>query len=150
MSQQQGGSGYNKFKKDCQTGGASGWAKHCGDTQDHKLSNRLERKRRAEFDEELPRVPSRRKNKAKVPTRRHLLDKLKYLDSSLAKYEEGRRKHKESHADCKCWAYSEDRWYFKWIARDRAKVLAEMKKHGYEVPEGQGRLADPQEGPEGK
>jgi hypothetical protein len=136
MSNQSGSDGYNKVKKSCQRGGASGWAKHCGDKKDHQLSNRAER--RLAKDEivsgDEPRPP--RAKRTKIPTRRHLMDKLAHIDKQISSRKKDVDAHKKKKPDCEgCYMYcSKDRWLDDWHARDRAKIMKEFEKHGYRLP----------------
>jgi hypothetical protein len=143
MSSQSGGDGYGKVKKNCQTGGASGWAKHCGSTDDHKKSNRIERKLgKQELEGEVPAPRMRGSRRAKVPTRRHLMDKYQHLKAELDKRTKERDAHlKKAGSDCDCWSFCRDRmgekgedWFQKWRRRQMEKLLEEFEKHGYERP----------------
>ncbi len=137
MSGQSGGTGYNKIKKSCQSGGASGWAKHCGDTKDHKLSNRTERrlaKEQLTEDDGVARVPPKSKRK-KIPTRKHLLDRLSHWSGQQAQRQRDIKQHKKERGnDCPCQMYCSDRWIDKYYAENIAKVLKEFDKHGYARP----------------
>ena len=143
MSSQSGGDGYSKVRKACQTGGASGWAKHCGNTDDHKKSNRLERKLgKQDLDDEFPAPRMRTTSKRnKVPSRRHLMDKYSYLKAEL----DSRQKEKDAHdrvkkPDCKChmhcWDYKDGfgDWVVRWRSQAIDKLLKEFEKYGYDKP----------------
>lgn len=143
MSGQSGGTGYNKIKKSCQSGGASGWAKHCGDTKDHKLSNRTERRLAKEelvVDDAPASVPPRSKRK-KVPTRKHLLDKLDHLARQVLDWEKREKAHFAFHEKkgetCHCWTYRANKKRDLPSVRYReeiAELLKEFDKHGYARP----------------
>jgi hypothetical protein len=131
-----GGDGYSKIKKSCQTGGASGWSRHCGSTDDHERSNRLERR---SAKQELNGAhsggskPKRRSDKK--PTRRHLLDKLKHTDAQIAKRKQERDAHTAlAGPTCTCFSFCSDRWLDKHYAANRVKIIAEFTKHGYKAP----------------
>ncbi len=138
MSSQSGSDGYGKVRKNCQTGGASGWAKHCGSTDDHKKSNRLERKLgKQEMDGEVPAPRMRTTRRSnKVPTRRHLLQKFEHVQKDIDQREKDRKAHLEKLPKCKgCMMYcSEDRWWSKWRFKQRENILKEFEKYGYEKP----------------
>lgn len=137
MSTQSGGDGYGKVRKSCQTGGASGWAKHCGNTDDHKKSNRVERrlaKEQITEDDGVSRVRSSKRKR--VPTRRHLVDRFKHVQGEIDQHEKDRKKHLEKKPKCKgCMMYcNEDHWYGKWRFKQRENILKEFEKYGYEKP----------------
>lgn len=137
MSGQSGGSGYGKVKKSCQTGGADGWAKHCGSTDDHKLSNRTERRLgKYEIEDELaPRMRGSSRRRDKVPTRKHLMDRMTHWRGKVAERQKDIEQHKEKHGqNCACRMYCTDRWIDKYYAGNIAKVLKDMEKYGYEKP----------------
>lgn len=140
MSSQSGSDGYGKVRKSCQTGGASGWAKHCGSTDDHKKSNRIERRLgKQEMDGEIP-APRMRTTgrRSKVPTRKHLMDKFNYMVARKKSHDESDRKHLEMHhkrGDVKCDCML-GRWFDKWHEKDMKKLLAEFEKYGYDAPTG--------------
>lgn len=141
VSNQSGGSGYNKVKKSCQSGGASGWAKHCGSTDDHKKSNRTERRRakdRVTEDDGVSRLKPKGK---KIPTRRHLMDKYTHLKAEWDKRKKDVDEHRAKVSkDCKCWMYCRDfdgsdgDYFMKWRKRQLEKILKEFEKYGYKKP----------------
>lgn len=140
MSSQSGSDGYGKVRKSCQTGGASGWAKHCGSTKDHQMSNRLERKlgKQEIEDGRAPRMRGTRKRADKRPTRKHLMDKFNYIVARKKSHDESEKKHLEMHhkrgsTQCDCML---NRWFDKWHEKDMKKLLAEFEKYGYDAPTG--------------
>ena len=136
-SGQEGGDGYGKVKKSMQTGGASGWAKHCGDTKDHQLSNRLERR---SAKQALKSGAGGGGNKikgkrVKPPTRKHLMDRFNHWSGQAAQRKREIDQHKkEKRSPCACYMYCGDRWLDKYYAENLAKVLKEFEKYGYKKP----------------
>ena len=78
----------------------------------------------------------RKMKREKIPTRRHLMDRLAHIDKKIAERKSDVEKHKKDRPDCKgCMMYcSKDRWIDKWYSGDRAKVMKEFEKHGYKNP----------------
>lgn len=139
VSSQSGGDGYGKIRKACQTGGASGWAKHCGNTDDHKKSNRIERKLgKQDLDGEVPAPRMRTTRKRdKVPTRRHLMDRWAHNEKEISERLKEMEAHKKKSPPCRgCMSLcgGGKNWFMKWRLETRAKLLKEFDKYGYEKP----------------
>lgn len=123
MSGQGGGSGYSKFKKSCQSGGADTWSKHCGNKKDNQLSNKKERRTRSEWDALPDRPGPKAKRKLQDKTIRQLKQALAQVDRDLAKYPaEG-----PTGPGQRAWAevFSMVRV---WLLKHREKIVDEIKR----------------------
>ena len=146
MSTESGGDGYVKVKKSSQTGGASGWAKHCGDTDDHQRSNRLERRSAKQelagpSSEHVRRSLKKAKNRPGKPTRRHLLDRLAPIEKRIKEEVSWLQDHEPemrvAPPGAKWKYHCTFRSGLRSLARyleERNKVRAEFTKHGYKLP----------------
>jgi len=141
MSVESGGTGDGKEKKDAQYSG--GWAKHAyGD--EHPLSNR--RQRRASKQELATgrvrpvRSLKKSKNKDRVPTRKHLMDRLSPLEKQISRHKDWLFKNEPKNypprADGLVYyePYTGHLQSLGYYMEQKMKVIAEFVKYGYPLP----------------